>query len=150
LGHPCIKPSLFAYYLPPKGAAAQQLLIEGLKTDLEGVKGVQSRDKLAWKGALLSAAVRKSSADSAESQGRALARVLNTNRGRFIFSVGSSFTQKTGRPIRRSHKRPRDTVVAPRNTCESNSEASRKQTHWTKLERVACNVLSSRKLGKFC
>jgi hypothetical protein len=80
LGHPCIKPSLYAYYLPPKEVAAQQLLIEGLKTDLEGVKGVQSRDKLAWKGALLSAAVRKSSADSAKSQGRALARLLNTNR----------------------------------------------------------------------
>jgi hypothetical protein len=69
-----------AYYLPPKEAAVQQLLIEGLKTDLEGIKGVQSRDKLAWKGALQSAAVRKSSVDSAESQGRALARVLNTNR----------------------------------------------------------------------
>ena len=80
MGHPCIKPSLPTYYLPPKEAAAQQLLIDGLKTDLEGVKGVQSRDKLAWKGALLSAAVRKSSASSVESQGRALARVLNTNR----------------------------------------------------------------------
>jgi hypothetical protein len=80
LEHLCIKPSLPAYYLSPKEAAIQQLLIEGLKTDLEGVKGVQSRDKLAWKGAFLSAAIRKSFVDSAESQGRALVRVLNTNR----------------------------------------------------------------------
>jgi hypothetical protein len=67
LGHPCIKPSLPAYYLPPKEVAAQQLLIEGIKMDLHGVKGVQSRDKLAWKGALMSVAVRKSSVDYAKS-----------------------------------------------------------------------------------
>ena len=79
LWHHHIKPSLRAYYLSPKEAAVQ-LLIEGLKTDLEGMKGVQSRDKLAWKGALLSAAVRKSSASSFKSQDRALARVLYTNR----------------------------------------------------------------------
>jgi hypothetical protein len=56
-----------AYYLPPKEVAAQQLLIEGIKMDLHGVKGVQSRDKLAWKGALMSVAVRKSSVDYAKS-----------------------------------------------------------------------------------
>ena len=40
LGHPCIKPSLHSYYLPPKEATAQQLLIEGLRSDLAGVKGI--------------------------------------------------------------------------------------------------------------
>lgn len=79
LGHPSIKPSLPSFYLPRKEAVAQQLLIEGLRSDLEGVKGVQSREMLAWKGTLLSAAVRKSAGDSSEGQGRALARVLNTN-----------------------------------------------------------------------
>jgi hypothetical protein len=79
LGHPCIKPSLPSYYLPPKEAGAQQLLIEGLKSDLAGVKGVQSREKLAWKGILMSAAIRKSAEGSTEGQGRAIARLLNTN-----------------------------------------------------------------------
>jgi hypothetical protein len=68
-----------SYYLPPKEAAAQQLLIEGLKLDLAGVKGIQSREKLAWKGILMSATVRKSAEDSTKGQGRAIARVLNTN-----------------------------------------------------------------------
>jgi hypothetical protein len=79
LGHPCIKLSLPSYYLSPKEAAAQQLLIEGLRLDLAGVKGIHSQEKLAWKGILMSAAVRKSVEDFAEGQGRAIARVLNTN-----------------------------------------------------------------------
>jgi hypothetical protein len=79
LGNPCIKPSLPAYYLSLKEASAQQFLIEGLNMDLQGVKGVWSQDKLVWKGALLRVVVKKSFDDFAKGQGRALARVLNTN-----------------------------------------------------------------------
>ena len=82
LRHPSISPHLPSYYLPPKEAAAQKLLIEGLRSDLDEVKGVQSREKLAWKGTILSAVVSKGNEDSTilEGQGRALAKVLNTNR----------------------------------------------------------------------
>lgn len=88
LRHPSISPHLPSYYLPPKEAAAQKLLIEGLKSDLDEVKGVQSRDKLAWKGTILSAVVSKGNEDSSimSGQGRALAKVLNTNR-RNIYSA---------------------------------------------------------------
>lgn len=59
LGHPCIKPSLSLYYLPLKETAAELLLIECLKLDLAGVKGIQSREKLASKDILFSTTVRK-------------------------------------------------------------------------------------------
>jgi hypothetical protein len=88
LRHPSISPHLPSYYLPPKEAAAQKLLIEGLRSDLNEVKGVQSREKLAWKGTILSAVVSKGNEDSiiTQGQGRALAKVLNTNR-RNIYSA---------------------------------------------------------------
>jgi hypothetical protein len=57
------------------------LLIEGLRYDLNEVKGVQSKEKLVWKGTILSAFVSKGNEDSSvtQGQGRALAKVLNTN-----------------------------------------------------------------------
>jgi hypothetical protein len=57
-------------------------LIEGLRFDLDEVRGVQSKEKLAWKGTILSVVVSKGNEDSivTKGQGRALAKVLNTNR----------------------------------------------------------------------
>jgi hypothetical protein len=89
LRHPAISPHLPSYYLPPKEASVQKLLIEGLRSDLNEVKGVQSKEKLAWKGTILSAVVRKGNKDSIvmQGQGRALAKVLNTNRRNIYFAM---------------------------------------------------------------
>jgi hypothetical protein len=69
LRHPVISSHLPLYYLPPKEAAAQKLLIEGLRSGLDEVKGVQSKEKLAWKGTILSVVVSKGNEDSIVMQG---------------------------------------------------------------------------------
>jgi hypothetical protein len=81
LRHPFISPHLPSYYLPSTKSAAQKSLIEGLRFDLDEVKRVQSKEKLAWKGTILSAVVSKGNEESIITQGhgRALAKVLNTN-----------------------------------------------------------------------
>jgi hypothetical protein len=92
LSHPTIVPHLPQYYLPPKDAVAQQLVIEGLKADLEGVKGGQSKDKLAWKGTILSSTVSQRHAHNNSIPVSALARVLNTNRGNIHLAVKRRIT----------------------------------------------------------
>jgi hypothetical protein len=54
-------------------------LIEGLKSDLEGVKGIQSKHKLTWKKTILNATVSLSGEETANMLVRAFVRVLNTN-----------------------------------------------------------------------
>jgi hypothetical protein len=70
LRHPSIPLHLPSYYLPPKEAAAQKLLVEGLRFDLDEVKGVQSKEKLAWKETILSAVVSKGNKESIVTQGQ--------------------------------------------------------------------------------
>jgi hypothetical protein len=91
LRHPSIPLHLPSYYLPPKEAAAQKLLVEGLRFDLDEVKGVQSKEKLAWKETILSAVVSKGNKESIVTQGqdRALVEVLNTNRRNIILPLSS-------------------------------------------------------------
>jgi hypothetical protein len=52
-----MKLNLPDFYLPPKEAKAQMELIENLTNELDAVKGVQSKDMLVVRGALLFAAM---------------------------------------------------------------------------------------------
>lgn len=72
--HPSVKLNLPDFYLPPREAKAQMEVIENLTSELDAVKGVQSKEKLVVRGALLSAAV-----SSEVSNVRAIARVLRTS-----------------------------------------------------------------------
>jgi hypothetical protein len=67
------KPHFLHYYLPPIEAKVQYALVQSLKVKLEEVKGVQSKEKLAYKGTLLNATISKDVVGV-----RASARVLNT------------------------------------------------------------------------
>ena len=71
--HPLVKLNLPDFYLPPKEAKAQMELLENLTNELNAVKGVQSKDMLVVRGALLSAAVSTEVTDV-----RAIARILKT------------------------------------------------------------------------
>jgi hypothetical protein len=117
--------------------------------------------KLIWKGIFLSLVVWKRGDDFAKVQVRVLVRVLNTNpmniylamkRHRLFeegfFSTYTSFTQKTARPGRWSHKTTYDIVGIPKNACESNSKTSHQQTYWTNTKRATCNTSSFRKSRK--
>jgi hypothetical protein len=97
LRHPFISPHLPSYYLPSTKSAAQKSLIEGLRFDLDEVKRVQSKEKLAWKGTILSAVVSKGNEESIITQGhgRALLEHLLCHeeasgvRGRKISQMGT-------------------------------------------------------------
>ena len=68
-GHASISPHLPSYYLPPKKAVEEKLLVEGLKSDLDEIKEVQAKEKLAWKGTILSVVVSKGNEESIVMQG---------------------------------------------------------------------------------
>ena len=72
--HPSVKLNLPDFYLPLKEAKAQMELLENLTNELDVVKGVQSKDKLVVRGALLSAAVSTKVSDV-----RAIAKLLKTS-----------------------------------------------------------------------
>jgi hypothetical protein len=52
-----VYPYLLDYYRKPKGAKIMTNIVGSLRLHLQQVKGVQSSEKLAYKGALLSAIV---------------------------------------------------------------------------------------------
>ncbi len=53
------KPHFLHYYLPPIEVKVQYALVQSLKVELEEVKGVQSKENLAYKGTLLNATISK-------------------------------------------------------------------------------------------
>jgi hypothetical protein len=73
LGVADVHPHLPKYYPAPKEARVQLQIMDGLWCCLDLVKGMQSHDKLAYRGALLDAAVPK----VVHRQGRAIACVLH-------------------------------------------------------------------------
>lgn len=73
LGSVLVSPHLPSYYLCPSDARVQHRIVEGLQGQLEAVKGVHSREMLAYKSAILDAAVSKGGFTR---MGEAMARVL--------------------------------------------------------------------------
>ena len=69
-----MKINLPDFYLSPKEAKAQMELLENLTNELDAVKGVQSKDKLVVRGALLSAVV-----CTEVSNVKAIAKLLKTS-----------------------------------------------------------------------
>ncbi len=74
MGNTVVKLHLPHYYLPPIETKVQYALVQGLKVELHEVKGVQSKEKLAYMGTLLNVVVSKNVILV-----RALSKVLNTN-----------------------------------------------------------------------
>jgi hypothetical protein len=74
LGLEFVLPHLPSYYLALVDARVQQYVVEGFQGRLEAVKGVHSREMLAYRSALLDAAVSKG---GCMGMGGAMARILN-------------------------------------------------------------------------
>jgi hypothetical protein len=74
MGNNIVKPHFPYFYFPPAQAKVQHSFVHNLKNELEEVKGVQSKGKLAYKCILLHFVVNKKIVGV-----RALVKVLNTN-----------------------------------------------------------------------
>jgi hypothetical protein len=73
LGSEFVSPHLPSYYLAPADAQVQQHIVQGFQGRLEAVKGVYSWEMLAYRSALLEAAVSKGGCTR---MGEAIARIL--------------------------------------------------------------------------
>ncbi len=74
MGSDKLRPHNSHYYLPLNKAKVQYALVQGLKVELQEVKGVQSKEKLPYKGNILNAIVNKDVVGI-----KTLGRILNTN-----------------------------------------------------------------------
>lgn len=134
LGAPNLRPHMPAFYPPPEDAKVQNEVLEGFRKQLDLVKGVQSKEMLAYRGAILDATVAGDTAGNARGKSTAISRVLRirpqnilkaTERRASIDTTGSS---KFALPMRRKRSNALDTQVVEIVT-----------SWWTKETRVSPN-----------